>query len=73
MRLGATRREIARLAGCVRALMEDGVRVDEEMVARVYRASLDVMDEERGSEEGGSRDYLGGERAREVVAAALGG
>lgn len=69
----ATRREIARLAGCIRALVEGGVRVDEEMVMRAYRASLDVMDEERESEEGESRDYLGGERGREVVAAALGG
>lgn len=69
----ATRREIARLAGCIRALVEGGVRVDEEMVMRAYQASLDVMDEGRGDEEGESRDYLGGERGKEVVAAALGG
>ena len=69
----ATRVEIARLAGCIRALVEGGVRVDEEMVMRAYRASLDVMDEEGGDVESGSRDYLGGERGRDVVAAVLGG
>lgn len=37
----ATRREIARIAGCVRALVEAKVRVDEEMVMRAYEASLD--------------------------------
>ena len=35
-----TRREIARLAGCIRSLVEGGVRVDEDMVMRSYEASL---------------------------------
>ncbi|KAL6721476.1 Exosome complex component rrp4 [Lecanora helva] len=67
-----TRREIARLAGCVRALVEGGVRVDEEMVMRAYEASLDVerMDEgEEGDEEGA--EYLGGERGKYIVSMAL--
>lgn len=62
-----TRREIARLGGCVGALVEGGVRVDEEMVRRAYEASLEVEAEE-GEEEGG---YLGGERGRKVVRMAL--
>lgn len=37
----ATRREIARIAGCIRALVEAKDRVDEEMVMRAYEASLD--------------------------------
>ncbi len=65
-----TRREIARLSGCVRALVEGGCRVDEEMVMRVYEASLE--DEELRDEEGGeSGEYLGGERGRRVVGEAL--
>lgn len=69
--IGATtRREIARLAGVVRALVEGGVRVDEEMVMRGYEASLDGEGmEEDGSGEG--QEYLGGERGKRVVAEAL--
>lgn len=65
-----TRWEIARLSGCVRALVEGGCRVDEEMVMRAYEASVEdegVGDEE--GEEGG--EYLGGERGRRVVREAL--
>lgn len=75
-----TRREIARLAGCIRALVEAGVRVDEDMVMRAYGASLDLS-EEMGMGMGGenndegveSRDYLGGERGRRVVRVVLEG
>ena len=65
-----TRREIARLSGCVRALVEGGCRVDEEMVMSAYEASL--KDDQIGDEEGGeSGEYLGGERGRRVVTEAL--
>lgn len=65
-----TRREIARLSGCVRALVEGGCRVDEEMVMRAYEASLE--DEGLGDEEEAeSGEYLGGERARRVVRESL--
>ncbi len=66
-----TRREIARLSGCVRALVEGGCRVDEEMVMRAYEASLEdegLRDEEVNGESG---EYLGGERGRSVVMEAL--
>ena len=67
-----TRREIARLAGCVRALVEAGVRVDEEMVMRVYDAGLDMddHDEDDGSDhdyDAEDKDYLGGSRGRRLV------
>ena len=65
-----TRREISRIAGCVTALSENGVRVDEEMVNRAYEASLDV-EAEVDEEEGVARDYLGGERGSRVVKLAL--
>jgi exosome complex component RRP4 len=43
--------------------------VDEEMVVRAYEASLEL--EEDGMDAGG--EYLGGERGRRVVEAALNG
>lgn len=49
----ATRREIARLAGCIRALVECGVRVDEEMVMRAYEASVGDMLEKEEEEKRG--------------------
>ncbi|KAL2009207.1 hypothetical protein VTN00DRAFT_7401 [Thermoascus crustaceus] len=68
-----TRREIARLAQCIRVLVEGGVRVDEEMVMRAYEASLQVDlemadDEEEGDERRRvGREYLGGEKARRIL------
>lgn len=72
----ATRREIARVAGCVNALVEWGVRVDEEMVGRAYEAALEVEVEMEGMEGGKGEQagaYLGGERGRRVVELALDG
>ena len=62
-----TRREIARLAGCVRALVAEGVRVDEEMVMRAYDAALELEDgmQEVDGEEGG--EYLGGDRGKFIA------
>ncbi|KAF2091563.1 exosome complex exonuclease RRP4 [Saccharata proteae CBS 121410] len=72
-----TRREIARVAGIVRALVESGVRVDEETVVRGYEAAMEVDLEEAG-EMGDAAAvsngvYLGGDRGRRVVELALGG
>lgn len=74
----ATRREIARLAGCIRVLVEGGVRVDEDNVMRAYEASLEldleIGDDDDESEERRreGRDYLGGNRASRIVATVLG-
>lgn len=62
-----TRQEISRIAGCIRALVEGGVKVEEEMVRRAYDASLDLDTQE------GETQYLGGERANMVVEMVLGG
>ena len=64
-----TRREIARLAGCVRSLVEGGVRVDEEMVMRAYEASLDLEVGEEGESE--DRGYLGDRKGKRLVQNAL--
>ena len=77
-----TRREIARLGGCIRVLVEAGKRVDEETVRRAYEAcveeeggAMDEGDDDYGEGGmGGGRDmYLAGERARRVVEIAVGG
>lgn len=62
------RREMARLAGCMRALTEGGVRIDEEMVMRAYEASVE-MEFEAGAEDGSA--YVGGDAGQRLVEAAL--
>jgi exosome complex component RRP4 len=71
----ATRREIARLAGCIRVLVEGGVRIDEGNVMKAYEKSLE-LDLEIGDEDDTQigregRAYLGGDRASRIVAAVL--
>jgi len=63
----ATRREIARLAGCVKALTEAAARVDEELVMKAYEAAVEL--ELTGEADGGA--YLGGAIGKQVVDAAL--
>ncbi|KAF2840013.1 hypothetical protein M501DRAFT_991059 [Patellaria atrata CBS 101060] len=64
----ATRREIARVTGVIRALVENGVGVDEDMVVRGYEACQEVDLEEEGERS----DWLGGEKGRRVVELAMG-
>ncbi|KAB8269614.1 IEC3 subunit of the Ino80 complex, chromatin re-modelling-domain-containing protein [Aspergillus minisclerotigenes] len=67
-----TRREIARLAQCIRVLVQGGVRVDEETVMSAYEASLQVDlevgddddDDDRRRE---GREYLEGDKARRIL------
>lgn len=69
----ATRREIARLAQCIRVLMQGGLRVDEETVMAAYDASLQVdleqgdedYDEDGRQREG--REYLEGSQAKRII------
>jgi exosome complex component RRP4 len=67
-----TRREIARISGCIRALVQGGVRVDEDTVMKAYEASLyvesDRMDEDESNE---GQGYLGGSKADQIVIAVL--
>ena len=58
-----TRREIARIRGVITLLVEEGLRVDEDMVMKGYEAAVmvDAEDEEE------SRAYLGGERGKRVL------
>jgi exosome complex component RRP4 len=45
-----TRKEIARLAGCIRGLVQKGRKVDEDMVMRAYEESLEELLLEEGEE-----------------------
>ncbi len=67
-----TRREMARITGCISALVEHGVRVDEEMVMKAYDASLDMSFEGNQELGQGDSDHLGGERGRRLVELVLG-
>lgn len=59
--------------GCLRALVQGGVRVDEDTVMMAYNVSLDILheQEENGTEQdedgGEGRDFLGGRRGEMVV------
>ncbi|KAL4981736.1 hypothetical protein BDW68DRAFT_171955 [Aspergillus falconensis] len=68
----ATRREIARLAQCIRVLVQGGLRVDEQTVMAAYDASLQVdleqgddYDEDGRQREG--REYLEGTQAKRII------
>lgn len=58
----------------MRALVQGGVRVDEDTVMRAYEVSLDLLHEQeekddlQQQEDGGeSQDFLGGRRGMRVV------
>ncbi|KAL2115445.1 hypothetical protein VTJ04DRAFT_9700 [Mycothermus thermophilus] len=64
-----TMREIARLRGVVTALVENGLRVDEDMVVRGYHEAVEMA---MLSADGPEDVYLGGERGRQLAAALTG-
>jgi len=62
-----TMREIARLRGVITALVENGLRVDEDMVMRGYHEAVEMA---MLSQEGSGDVFLGGEKGQ-LLAAAL--
>lgn len=62
----ATRREIARVGNCIRAMVRHNLRVDEDMLNAVYEAAVEVGDESEGWDES-----LEGEVGRRIVERAL--
>ncbi|KAI5286447.1 exosome non-catalytic core subunit rrp4, partial [Ascosphaera atra] len=71
----ATRKEIARICGCIRVLVENGVKVDEDTVTKAYEISVGLELEEGDEEDkesGEGKDYLGGEKAKRIADAVLG-
>jgi len=58
-----TRREIARIRGVINLLVEEGLRVDEDMVMKGYEAAV-LLD---GEEQGESGEYLGGGMGKKVL------
>ncbi|KAI0535360.1 hypothetical protein GGR58DRAFT_447057 [Xylaria digitata] len=65
----ATVREIARVKGVIEALVEHGLRVDEEMVVSGYQEAVELA---RGDGDGEETLYLGGERGRRLADALVG-
>lgn len=59
----ATMREIARIRSVILALVENGLRVDENMVTRGYNEAVDL-----GRESAEDDLYLGGERGKRLAA-----
>ena len=64
-----TMREIARLRGVITALVENGLRVDEDMVMRGYHEAVEMA---MVSPDGPDDIYLGGERGEQLAAALTG-
>lgn len=64
-----TRREIARISGCIRALVEGKVKVVEETVRRAYEVCLEL--EELEGTEDGEASYLGGVRGQQIADAVM--
>ncbi|KAJ4410308.1 Exosome complex component rrp4 [Gnomoniopsis sp. IMI 355080] len=58
-------REITRVRGVITALVENGLRVDEDMVMRGYSEAVEMA---RASEEGEEDIYLGGEKGQQLAA-----
>jgi exosome complex component RRP4 len=59
-----TRREISRIRGVIQLLVEQGLRVDEDMVMRGYEAANEVDADGQGE----TSAYLGGEVGKRVLA-----
>ncbi|KAF4970498.1 hypothetical protein FZEAL_10024 [Fusarium zealandicum] len=63
----STMREIARIRSLILALVENGMKVDEDMVTRGYAEAVDL-----GRESTDDDLYLGGEKGRRLAAALAG-
>lgn len=60
-----TRREISRICGVIRALIEAGCRVDEGLVMKGYQVAVEEMIED-------GDDYLGGQKGKTLIQIILG-
>ncbi|KAL1878224.1 Exosome complex component rrp4 [Diaporthe australafricana] len=58
-------REITRVRGVITALVENGLRVDEDMIIRGYHEAVEIA---RLGESGEEDVYLGGERGQQLAA-----
>ncbi|RDW61019.1 hypothetical protein BP6252_12402 [Coleophoma cylindrospora] len=58
-----TRREISRIRGVIEILVQEGLRVDEDMVMKGYEAAVEVDSENQGE----SNAYLGGEAGKSLI------
>jgi exosome complex component RRP4 len=64
-----TMREIVRVRSVITALVENGLRVDEEMVTKGYQEAVEMA---RGEGDGDENLWLGGERGKRLADALVG-
>lgn len=64
-----TMREITRVRGVITALVEHGLRVDEEMVVKGYHEAVEMA---RGEGDGPETLWLGGERGKKLADSLMG-
>ncbi|KAH8671136.1 putative 3 [Xylariales sp. PMI_506] len=62
-------KEIARVRGVINALVENGLRVDEEMVIKGYQEAVEMA---RGEGDGEETLWLGGDRGKRLADALIG-
>ena len=62
----ATRKEIARIGGCIRALTQAGVHVEQGVITRAYEVALD-LEADLMIDEGEDSSYVGGDRGARLV------
>lgn len=58
-----TRKEISRIRGVINLLVEEGLRVDEDMVMKGYEAAVMIDSEDQGD----SNTFFGGEKGKRVL------
>lgn len=61
-------REIARVRGVIMALVENGLRVDEDMIIKGYSEAVEMA---RSSDGGEEDTYLGGEKGQQLATALI--
>ncbi|TVY81784.1 Exosome complex component rrp4 [Lachnellula suecica] len=58
-----TRKEISRIRGVINLLVEEKLRVDEDMIKKAYKAAVMIDGEDQGE----SNSFLGGEKGKRVL------
>jgi exosome complex component RRP4 len=75
----STRKEMARLGGCIKVLSQFGAQVDEDTVVRAYEVAVDMEFDGSGVDamevdiEEKNKAYLGGSQSKRLIDIVLGG
>jgi exosome complex component RRP4 len=66
-----TRKEIAKISGIVRVLVEAGIRVDEDILSKCYAAAVELQSPLNMVDDGTPEEFIGGEKGRKIVEFAM--